>query len=208
VPAPATAERSWFVVARWQEYAGEGRANLLRVVALVAFYGVQLVNHLMLEEPSKAAQAFQRQTTLVIAGWSLLAVAVLICLQRGFLPAALKYVSTAADVALLTLLAKAGQGANGPLIEAYFLILALAALRFSVGLIWFATLASMAGYLGLVGAADPKWFDEEHITPAINQLVMLTSLALTGVVLGQVVRRVRALAEEFAARSQAKGGVS
>lgn len=205
--APA-AERSWFIVSRWQEYAGESRANLLRVTALVAFYGVQLYQYLVLEERSEAARAFQRETTLIVAAWSLVALAVLVCLQRRTFPAALKYLSTAADVILLTLLARAGQGANGPLVHVYYLILALAALRYSLGLIWFASLLSMAGYLALVGGADPAWFDAEHSTPVIDQLVMLTSLALTGVVLGQVVRRVKALAQEFAGRNQAAGGTA
>jgi hypothetical protein len=85
-------------------------------------------------------------------------------------------------------------------------IIALAALRFSLGLVWFSTLGAMAGYWLLVGLEDAKtssWFDNKHAVPIVTQLVTLLSLGLTGIVIGQVVRRVRNLAEEFARRKNA-----
>src|SRR6186713_371064 len=109
---PSEFERAWFIISRWQQYAGEARANLLRVVALAAFYAVQLYQFLVLNEPNEAATHFQREVTLIVAAWSLVAIAVLICLKRGVLPEILKYLSTAADIALLTLMARAGEGAN------------------------------------------------------------------------------------------------
>lgn len=204
--AAASSDRAWFIVGRWQEYQGEARANLLRVVALVVFYGVQLLQYLQLAEPDAANAAFQKHATMVVGAWSLLAVAVLLLLQRKVFPAAIKYLSTGGDITLLTLLAAQGGGASGPLIHVYFLIIALAALRFSVGLIWVATIGSMLGYLALVGLGDPKWFDAEHITPVVDQLVTLTSLGACGVILGQVVRHVRSMAASFANLAPAKGG--
>ena len=38
-------ERRWFIVKRWQEYEGEGRANLLRTVSIGVFYIVELVHY-------------------------------------------------------------------------------------------------------------------------------------------------------------------
>jgi hypothetical protein len=87
----------------------------------------------------------------------------------------------------------------------YFLIIALSALRFSLGLVWFTTLGVMVGYWLLVGLEDAKtsrWFDSQHAVPPVTQLITLLSLGLTGIVIGQVVRRVKALAEEYAARKQ------
>jgi len=81
-------------------------------------------------------------------------------------------------------------------------ILALASLRVSIGLVWFATLGSMAGYLSLVGLADKKWFDQEHAVPVVTQVITVLSLAMTGIVLGQIVRRARSLAEEYAIRKE------
>jgi hypothetical protein len=40
-----SADRQWFIVGRWEEYEGEGRANLLRAVGLAAFYTVELLNY-------------------------------------------------------------------------------------------------------------------------------------------------------------------
>ena len=39
-------DRQWFIVERWQEYEGEGRANLLRIVAIGSFYTVHLLNYI------------------------------------------------------------------------------------------------------------------------------------------------------------------
>jgi hypothetical protein len=88
-------------------------------------------------------------------------------------------------------------------VSGYFLIIALAALRFSLGLVWLSTLASMLGYWSLVGLEDMKtshWFDAQHAVPPTRQLVTLLTLALTGIVTGQVVRRVKGMASEYAQR--------
>ena len=45
-------------------------------------------------------------------------------------------------------------GPRSPLVVAYFLVIALAALRLSLPLMWMATLGSMAGYLFLLGYVD------------------------------------------------------
>jgi hypothetical protein len=58
----------------------------------------------------------------------------------------------------------------------------------------------MLGYESLVGLVDKKWFDAEHAVPPTVQLVTLLSIGLTGVVIGQVVRRVKKMAEDYARR--------
>jgi hypothetical protein len=64
----------------------------------------------------------------------------------------------------------------------------------------------MFAYLALVAAADLRghgqWFDENHAVPPIEQLMLLVSLALVGVIVGQIVRRVRSMAEEFYERME------
>jgi hypothetical protein len=120
----------------------------------------------------------------------------------------LKYVSTGADLALLTTLAWLGHGPASPLVGAYYVVIALAAVRFSVPLIWFATVGAMAGYLLLVARVDQTWFDADHTVPVVTQLATHLSLALTGVMTGQVVRRTRGLAEDFLARAKfGQGGL-
>ncbi len=138
----------------------------------------------------------------------MVSLAVLLCLRMRVFPSFLKYVSTGCDLLLLTALTSIPFGASysqhdgpySPLVLVYFLILALATVRFSLGLIWFATLGSMAGYMALVGLADKKWFDADHAVAPVTQLLTVLSLALTGVVLGQAVRRVKAMAKEYSSR--------
>jgi hypothetical protein len=195
--------RQWFIVGRWQEYEGEFRANLLRTIAIGAFYIVELLRFHVFEKAAAEQLPFHRQATMIAVAWALVALAVLLCLRLRIFPAALQYASTGCDILLLTALAALAGGPFSALVLVYFLIVALAALRFRLGLVWFATLASMAGYGALVGLEDAKtsrWFDSYHAVPPATQLVTLLSLAMTGVTLGQLVRRVRAMAEDYARR--------
>jgi hypothetical protein len=196
-------DRCWFIVGRWQEFAGEARANLLRLVAIGAFYLVQLIHYYGFSPRDEAASRFHQQATGIAVAWTMVALAVMLCLRRRIFPALLKFVSTACDLALLTALAALAAGPHSRLVLAYFLILAMAALRHSLGLIWFATLGAMLCYWLLVGIADgrtSRWFDGEHAVAPVEQLVTLVSLGLTGVIVGQVVRRSKAMAAEYAQR--------
>lgn len=200
IATSAPAERQWFIIGRWQEYEGEQRANLLRIVAIGAFYTVQLLQFYAFSNQGAAQADFHKQATAIAVAWTMAALAVMLCLRRQIFPAALKFCSTACDVLLLTALASLGGGPTSPMVFAYPLIIALATLRFSVSLVWFSTLASMLGYLSLVGLADKKWFDPDHAVPVVTQLVTLLGLAMTGLILGQVVRQVKAMAAEYAER--------
>jgi hypothetical protein len=201
-------DRQWFIVGRWQEYEGESRANLLRIVAIGAFYIVQLIHYHYFTDQGDAVRVFHQRATAIAVAWTMVSLAVMLCLRRQVFPAALKYCTTACDLLLLTALASLAAGPHSPLVLAYFLIIAVAALRFSLGLVWFATLGAMAGYWLLVGIEDAKssrWFDSQHAVAPVEQLLTLVSLALCGVVIGQVVRRVKALAAEYAERVGAGG---
>ena len=88
-----------------------------------------------------------------------------------------------------------------PLVMEMFLVLAIASLRFRIGLIWFATLGAMICYMLLVGSVDATWFDSKHSTPVLTQAITLCSLAATGVVLGQIVRTPRRMADAFLERA-------
>jgi hypothetical protein len=39
---PTNADRNWFIAQRWQAYDAEARVNLLRIIAIGAFYLVHL----------------------------------------------------------------------------------------------------------------------------------------------------------------------
>jgi hypothetical protein len=198
-------DRQWYIVNRWLEFDGESRANLLRMLAIGGFYAVQLVQFYWLEKQAAAAVPFhQRATALAVAG-TMVALGITLCLRRQIFPAALKYVSATCDIVLVTSLVGLAGGPLSPSTRAFFLVIALSALRFDLVLVWYTTIGCLLAYEGLVGWADPKWFDAEHAVPVVDNLLMLVSLGLTGIVLGQVIRRVPQAASEYAARSQQRG---
>jgi hypothetical protein len=201
--AALDSERPWFILSRWQQYEGEGRTNLLRVLAIAGYYTVHLTTYLSLAERAPEDQQYHRLVTLIAAAWLFLSLGVLVALQRQYFPAALKYVTSGVDLLLLTAVAWLGNGPQSPVVLGYFVIVAAAGLRFSLPLVWTTTLAAMGGYLALVAAKDRTWFDPIHDTPVAQQLTMHLSLALTGIVLGQVLRRFRSAAEEYARQRSA-----
>ncbi len=206
----ASAQRQWYIVGRWQEYEGESRANLLRIVAIGAFYCVQLLQFYAFSNRDAAQTQFHQQATAIAVAWTMVALAIMLCLRQRIFPAALKYCSTGSDLLLLTALAALAGGPHSPLVLAYFVIVVLAALRFSLRLVWFATLGAMLCYWLLVGIADwrttSRWFDSDHAVAPVEQLLTLLSLGMTGIVAGQVVRRVKALASEYAQRMAGSQG--
>ncbi len=203
----AAAQRDWFIAGRWEEFEGEGRANLLRLIGLTAFYTIELVNyhglHLgFLQLPQVVDRPFHLAITVLCVAWAMLALAVLLCRRQGIFPRWLKYLSTGADLLLLTSVLTLADGPRSPLVVAYFLFIALASLRFSLPLIWFATAGAVVGYVFLLGFARwgeiPGWPKGDMTVPRYAQVIFATALLLTGVVLGQVIRRVRRLADNYA----------
>ena len=208
MPAPQE-DRQWFILSRWREYSGEARANLLRIIAIGAFYAIELLNYHGVdlgpfEMPATVDLKFHQAMTALAVAWTMVALATHVCLRLHIFPAGLKYATTACDVILLTTILTVADGPRSPLVVGYFLVIAGSALRFQLSLVWCATLASMAGYLWLLGFA--RWFaapERQLLVPRYQQLIMLVALAMTGVILGQVVRQVRSLAQEYAARLDA-----
>jgi len=209
-------DRQWYIAERWQEYEGERRANLLRIIAIGSFYIVHLLNYhglrigvLRLADGGDVSREFHVQVTLLAVAWTMLAVGTLLCLRQRIFPRWLKLFSTGADIVLLTAVLYVSNGPQSPLVLGYPLIIVLATLRLSLPLVRFATVGSMLAYVCLLGCAKwPQtfgWGDVDLSVPRYEQLIVLLALALTGIILGQVVRRVRHLAEEFAGRAGATG---
>ena len=174
----------WRIVTLWQRYDGEVRAAVLRIVAVAVIYGCQLAI-MQLSTPDDALKEFHRKATYACGAWVLATLAAVVAIQGKVFFRITPYVSTLADLLLLTL---------------------VAAQRFDLALLWAATLGSMVCYMALVGIADDKWFDEKHTTPMIQQLVMLCSLGLAGLMAGQLVRRAKPLAMEYHRRVTSQGG--
>ncbi len=199
-------DRQWFIVGRWQEFEGEARANLLRIIAIAAFYIVELVNYHGFEVVEKP---FHQAVTALAVAWTMVALGVLLCLSQRIFPAVLKFVSTGCDVVLLTGVLLVADGPRSPMVVGYFLVIALSTLRFNLPLVRMATVGSMAGYLFLLGYV--KWFTDAKVRDEIrveryHQIIFLLALALCGIVLGQVIRRVPGLAKDYAARVESSRG--
>ncbi len=210
LPVPGSGDRPWYIVGRWQEYQGEARANLLRLAAVAAFYAIELINYYgvdlgFIQLPKVSDLAFHKTVTAIAAAWVMLGLGVHLWLRLHLMPSALKYLSTVLDVVLLTLLLMISNGPRSPLIAGYFLIPALACLRFQLRLVWFATIAAMLGYVWVLGWA--VWIENSRDTrvPRYHELIFLTALAMTGIIQGQVIRRVKMLAAEYARRLKEAG---
>jgi hypothetical protein len=205
--SPPPVDRNWHIVARWQEYEGEARANLLRIAAIGCFYVVELLDYHGLSIgsftfPPIVDRKFHELVTGLALAWALTALAVLVLQKNRIFPAALKYGTTAADLFFLTWVLVLADGPKSPLVVGYFLIIVLAALRFSLWLVRFAAAGAIAGYLFILGQG--KWFsDPPKTVPRHDQLIMVIALGLTGVILGQIVRRAARMADEYAARVSA-----
>jgi len=208
-PVSESAARQWYIVGRWQEYEGEARANLLRIIGIAVFYIVELINYhglplgfFELPKVAEVTKPFHQAVTALAVAWTMVGLGVLLCLRRHIFPAQLKFISTGCDVVLLTAILTVADGPKSPLVVGYLLVIALSALRFNLPLVWFSSGASMAGYLFLLGNA--KWFREATRVPRYHQIMFLLALVLTGVLLGQVIRRVRTMAQDYAERLAAK----
>ena len=199
-PTQSDRDRQWFILSRWQQLEGEGRANLLRIVAIAVFYATQLFTYSTAEAVTDADRAFHRAATGLAVAGAVSALVILLCMQRRLFPPMLPFLSTASDLILVSALARHGGGPHSPLTFTYFLIVAMAGLRFRLSLVWFATAGAATAYMALVGLADPTWFDANHVVSPARQLMMVSSLGLTGIVIGQIVRRVHILAVEYGQR--------
>jgi hypothetical protein len=160
------------------------------------YYGLQLG---VFEMPKTVDKSFHQAVTALAVAWALLCLLVQFCLMERFFPSLLKFFSTFCDIVLLTAVLAVASGPKSPLIVGYFLILSLAALRFSLRLVWMTAIVSAGGYLFLLGYT--RWFTNGQFSvPRYHQIIFLLAIALLGVVLGQVIRRVRTLADDYATR--------
>lgn len=205
-------DRRWYIVGRWQEYEGEAKANLLRIIGIGAFYTIELVNYhglrlgwLELPKVEGVGERCHQAVTALAVAWVMTSLGVFFSLRRQIFPAALKYLSTAADIVYLTAILMLADGPRSAMVVGYFLVVALAGLRFNLSLVWFSTGGSMFAYLFLLGYG--RWFAAPERNLRIEryqELIFLLALALSGIVLGQTVLRVRRIAEDYAHYAGAK----
>jgi hypothetical protein len=173
----------------------EAQTNRLRLIAIAVFYLIELVNYYglnlgFIQLPQVVDKPFHESATALAACWVIVAIATRFLRLSRIWQRGLPFLATAADLVLLTCMLMIADGPRSPLVVAYFVILAGAALRLELSLVQYTTVGTIACYLYLSGFA--RWFtDRELYVPRYHQLIFIAALALTGVILGQVIRRVR-----------------
>jgi hypothetical protein len=132
------------------EPAGEARVNLVRLAALIAFYGYHLVYAVASGDPSVGG-TFHLAVTALAMVWAVGVAALYFLLRRGRPSDVLAYLVTAWDLLLVTALVLLAGGPRSPLVVLYFLVVAAAPPRGRAPLVYWATLGSVAAYLFLLG---------------------------------------------------------
>jgi len=193
----------WEDARRIESWAGETRVNLIRLAAIIAFYGNHLVQVYLLKDDQAVTGSFHAAVTTVIMAWALEVLALHICLSRRYVPDALKHVATTCDLVLVTALLVIAATPRSMLAVLYFLVIAAAPLRLSLRLVYVTTLGAMAAYILFLGyykyfvagleryAADP-----ERLTRT-NQAIFVLALGAAGLLAGQAVRQARRLVEGY-----------
>ena len=89
-------DRSLFTIERFQDYEGESRANLLRVIGVAAFYSIHYLHYHKVELGAlqfadvEISPRFHLMVSVICAAWTLMSLSVLVCLKSFQLPAWVK----------------------------------------------------------------------------------------------------------------------
>lgn len=185
----------WDAALAEERRAGEVRANLVRVLAIAAFYANHLFHYFV---DGDLDPKYHAAVTAIAATWVVAAVLLHILLaQRPSVPW-LPYGAVVFDAVEITALLLVSDGPKSSLLFLYLLLIATAPLRLSRRVVWTATLLSIAGYLVLCGHA--RWVKPERRVPRRQQVLFAIGLVCAGALAGQGVRQGRRLALGYADR--------
>jgi hypothetical protein len=180
------------------------RVNLVRLVAIVLFYGRHLVEIFLVPPSTPAAVEYHTRVTWLVGLWAAMVIYMHWRLSGRRVPPHLKYVAVAWDAVVITLLCAIAGGPRTPLVLLYFPLVATAPLRLSLRLVYVATAAAMLGYLCVLGhyAWYVVGFRKYYATPELripraHEAIMLLSLLVCGLLAGQMVRQARRLATGY-----------
>jgi len=191
-------QNRWADAQRLESWAGEVRLNLIRLVAILVFYGNHLVSIYLLRDDPASAGDYHTGATLIVFAWASAVLALYFCLSRRWMPPWLRYAATPWDTLLITALLVLSRDPKTTMPTLYFLVIAAAALRLSLPLVQAATLGTMAAYAFYLGYL--KYYLEvpsEERLPRVQQIIFLLALGAAGILAGQVVRQVRRLIQGY-----------
>lgn len=203
----------WEDARRLEAWAGEVRVNLIRAVALVLFYGNHLLNVYLFDEDPAARGRFHIAVTAVVLAWASGVLVLHICLNRRWVPPALKFGVTGGDMVLLTILVLLSpEGPRSALMFLYFVVLASAPLRLSLPLVWFSTFGTMLCAMIVLGhyvyfrVGWDAYYDPAQVLriARVSEILYLMALGAVGLLAGQMVRQARRMVQGYPVRVQEK----
>lgn len=200
-----TEEAGWKAALRLEAWAGEARVNLLRLSAIGLFYAHHLVNVFLFKVP--LPPRYHVQVTAIAVAWMLAATALQGALARRWNPPGLRYGALAFDAMMIAAILLVSDGPRGPFPLLLFLLIATAALRLDLRLVWTATALAVLSYA--VACGHDRWvlqLPDAQRVPRRHQGIVVIGLLCAGLLAGQVVRQARRLARDFADRFKPEGG--
>lgn len=199
---------AWNQIQRGLEFSGEQIANRLRLLAVGLFYAIHVLNWYGLSVgveiiPPLAHQdpQFHARITLIVVAWVMLSLGLMLALHHRIFPCWLKYLSTGIDLLFLASILLIADGPSSASVVGLFVIVALSAIRFDLGLVRCTVVGAGIVFALLV------YYARTMVTPAkeidvtnAQAMMMFAALLMEGIVLGQLIRRVRHTAMFYADR--------
>jgi hypothetical protein len=194
----------WTVARGLESRAAELRINLLRLVALVTFYGFHLVKVYSVKDPAYLGPSYHGTVSVVALAWGVMVVVLHACLSRDWAPSWLMYAVVGLDLILATVLLTQAGDPRSPLLILYFVILASASLRLSSRLVLTTTGGAVFGYFCLVyyfihfevGSVEYEANPTIRVSRGFLIFIVM-ALAGAGLLASQGVRQSRRLTERM-----------
>jgi serine/threonine-protein kinase len=167
--------------------------GLLLVAALTEF------NHWVLAHSRSGSVHYQVQGTLLV--WSFSAFVFQFLWKKGLRSDLIGMLWSTADIAFLTLALNLLNRPESALLVGYPLMIAASGLWFRMGLVWFTSALSIAGYLFIYLSAALDWSKAFPTWAARGNLqypnIFIACLLLTGFVVARQVKRILALGRYY-----------
>jgi hypothetical protein len=173
---------------RRETWAGDQKANRIRLAAVALFTINELVNYHVLHVVDLR---FHVGSLLIVGLWVAATALFTVMLREHIWPRAISYVIVSTDVLLLSWLLLLADGPKSPLVVLYFLVIALSGVRVNPGVCLYTAAASAFGYgavLEFVKRQKP-----ELLVPPHHAVIVALSLLLMGFVMAHLVGRALTL---------------
>ena len=176
---------------RQETWAGDRKANRIRMAAVAVFTVNELVNYHVLRVVDAR---FHYGSLLVVAIWVAATALFAVLLREHIWPRALSYVIASTDVLLLTWLLLLGDGPKSPLVVLYFLVIALSGLRVDPRVCLYTAGASTFGYGAVLQFM--KMRQPDLLVPPYHAIIVALALILRGVVMAHLSGRALTLLDQ------------